>query len=629
MIPTFSLPHVHYAAYGHEALGTASHAPEQKPALNKSQLPQETKSLHSPELAVPIAESGTITLQEDHSALTACDVATTAIATATGSSTADDMLATLAHNSLAAAPKAKIMPATCDTCSPRDANANDSGSVSASSADSVEDADVTAVTISEEHSAPVTYATQGKAARKLAAHSMSAAGSGNFSGLFGLSEEFQIKAQQVKSANATLPGFFAIDASSGQIYFDEQAASMVGLAYNNNGRDIKELLQLIRWIDVDLLMNFLHHPMGHNDEMYFELHVIKGPQNGNAYYFNIGALARHPDGDLILASGFFSYLSTDTSRTIIHESGKDGSWDWDGITGATNFSDSYKEMLGYAPNDPEFPKTFADWEEVLVHPDDRQSTADKQLKILQSPQYGDSFECCIRLRHKDGHYIWTLGRGMVLGRNKEGTALRLTGTNTDIEFVRYRNDVTISASWTDNLTGLQNRKYFDAHIENYLQKSNAPLCCLFADVSGLKMLNDCLGHDVGDELLKRTAKALHKALSIPCDIIRYGGDEFLLMLPRCTHLQLEMLQFNLKQVCEALNDDHRALPLCLGSGIATLDESNGDIYAMIALADTRAQDAKQAQRTHDYERITAFITQRLGHAVTYKDERTIPVLEVS
>ena len=625
MIPTFSLPHVHYAAYGHEALGTASHAPEQKPALNKSQLPQETKSLHSPELAVPIAESGTITLQEEHDTLTACSetAATTASTTATGSSTSYDMLATLAQNTLAATPKTKFNPTTCDLLA---SHVADSSSVLAGS---VGAADITAVTISEEHSAPVTYATQGTAARRLAAHSMSAAGSGNFSGLFGLSDDFQIKAQQVKSANITLPGFFAIDASASQIYLDEQAASMLGLAYNNNGRDIKELLQLIRWIDVDLLMNFLRHPMGHSDEMYFELHVIKGSQKGNAYYFNIGALVRHPDGDLILASGFFSYLSTDTSRTLFHESGKDGSWDWDGITGVTNFSASYKEMLGYTPDDPDFPKTFAEWEEVLVHPDDRQSTADKQLKILQSPQYGDSFECCIRLRHKDGHYIWTLGRGMVLGRNKEGTALRLTGTNTDIEFVRYRNDVTISASWTDNLTGLQNRKYFDAHIENYLQKSNAPLCCLFADVSGLKMLNDCLGHDVGDELLKRTAKALHKALSIPCDIIRYGGDEFLLMLPRCTHLQLEMLQFNLKQVCEALNDDQCAVPLCLGSGIATLDESNGDINAMIALADTRAQDAKQAQRTHDYERITAFITKRLGHAVTYKDERSFQVAEVS
>lgn len=451
-------------------------------------------------------------------------------------------------------------------------------------------------------------------------------GSNSGNALFGASDKHQITARQYKVAVTTLPGFFTYDHTSATFFFDEQAASMLGVTWKNEGISFTEVMQMIRWVDRDLIMRFIQQPLSSEDDtMYFELHVVKGPMRGNKYYLNTGALLRDNKGELLLSSGFLSFISTDSKRATLHEGGKDGSWDWDGVTGQTHFSDSYKKMLGYEPNDPTFPTSFEQWAAELMHPDDKANTADKQLMVLASPDHGDNFECCVRLRHKDGHYIWTLGRGMVLGRDNKGHALRLSGTNTDIEFVRHNNDITRTVSWTDQLTGLQNRKYLDANRENYLQTDHSTLGCLFADVTGLKMLNDCLGHDAGDQLLRMAAKALRGAYNLPCDIIRYGGDEFLMMLPNCPKVQLEMLSFSIEGMCHGLSSEPGCMPLLMGCGVATLREGEGDISKMIALADQRAQENKKASHADDYRMLREYIAGQLGHEVDYRDSRTIHI----
>lgn len=450
--------------------------------------------------------------------------------------------------------------------------------------------------------------------------------SGAASGLFDGGDKHQIKARQNKVAVTTLPGFFAYDNATTTFYLDEQAASMLGVEWKSEGIDFKDFLNIIRYVDRDLIMRFIQQPLGESeDTMYFEFHVIKGPMCGNKYYLNTGALVRDTNGELLLSSGFFSFISTDTKRTTLHEMGKDGSWDWDGVTGKTHFSDSYKQMLGYEPDDPAFPPTFELWAKELVHPDDRANTADKQRLVLASPEHGDNFECCVRLKHKDGHYIWTLGRGMVLGRDEKGRALRLSGTNTDIEYVRYNTDITRTVSWTDKLTGLQNRKYFDANRDNYLTDNRDSLCCLFADVTGLKMLNDCLGHDEGDKLLRLAAQALRGAYNLPCDIIRYGGDEFLMMLPNCHKVQLEMLSFSVEGMCHGLSSEADNMPILIGCGVASLSEANGDLNKMIALADQRAQEVKNAKRAENYRLLHAYIERRLGYDIDYRDSRVIEI----
>ena len=104
-----------------------------------------------------------------------------------------------------------------------------------------------------------------------------------------------------------------------------------------------------------------------------------------------------------------------------------GFWDWDLPSGKAVFSDRFYTMLGYVPG--EFSADFDAWT-GYIHPDDRKRVvADLQRKI----QEGESqLEIEYRMRTKDGSWLWILGRGKVVEKNEDGTALRMTGVNIDI-----------------------------------------------------------------------------------------------------------------------------------------------------------------------------------------------------
>lgn len=104
----------------------------------------------------------------------------------------------------------------------------------------------------------------------------------------------------------------------------------------------------------------------------------------------------------------------------------DGLWDWDIAKGVAYFSPQYLRMLGYEPG--EFATTYDAWWEY-VHPDDR---ADAEYAIQKSIATQADFFREIRLRKKDGSYLWILARGRVMETDDEGQPVRMVGTHTDI-----------------------------------------------------------------------------------------------------------------------------------------------------------------------------------------------------
>jgi len=105
----------------------------------------------------------------------------------------------------------------------------------------------------------------------------------------------------------------------------------------------------------------------------------------------------------------------------------DGLWDWHVQTGAAFYSPRYKAMFGYA--DADIGTSANEWSQRM-HPDD----APGVMAALQPCLDGDADVARVefRMRCKDGHWCWTLGRGMVMSRDAQGRALRMIGTNTDI-----------------------------------------------------------------------------------------------------------------------------------------------------------------------------------------------------
>jgi PAS domain S-box-containing protein len=122
-----------------------------------------------------------------------------------------------------------------------------------------------------------------------------------------------------------------------------------------------------------------------------------------------------------------SMLRESEERLMLAFAGaQEGVWDWNVETGAVVYSPRWKQMLGYAED--EIPPTVAAWERLL-HPDDRlRAEALNDAVRRGKPTYEGEF----RLRHKDGHYITVLTRGLPLRREADGPVVRIVGTHLDV-----------------------------------------------------------------------------------------------------------------------------------------------------------------------------------------------------
>jgi two-component system chemotaxis family response regulator WspR len=154
---------------------------------------------------------------------------------------------------------------------------------------------------------------------------------------------------------------------------------------------------------------------------------------------------------------------------------------------------------------------------------------------------------------------------------------------------------------TDGLTGIANRRYFDDYLEaewRRARREQAELSLLLIDVDDFKRYNDTYGHVAGDEVLRRIAAALQDACKRPADLaVRFGGEEFALILPKTTEGGVRMLGEMVRLAVEGLGISHSAAStgdrVTVSCGGATLVPGEGEVPArLIELADIGLYRAK-------------------------------------
>lgn len=219
---------------------------------------------------------------------------------------------------------------------------------------------------------------------------------------------------------------------------------------------------------------------------------------------------------------------SEESLRLIYESSRDGFWDWDVETGAAFFWPQWARMLGYEPC--EIDQDVSSWEK-LIHQDDRE----KVMAALKDHLEGstESYESTFRMRARDGSWKWILARGKVVSRLADGRPKRMVGTQTDISGQKALEEKLVYMASHDQLTGLYNRHYFNEYIEKELRRSDRyghPVAFLMADIDGFKSINDTFGHHVGDVVLRDVARLLAGSVRDIDTVVRYGGDEFLIVL---------------------------------------------------------------------------------------------------
>lgn len=210
------------------------------------------------------------------------------------------------------------------------------------------------------------------------------------------------------------------------------------------------------------------------------------------------------------------------------EGSKDGLWDWLLDSGEIYYSDRWKGMLGFAPD--EIAPDPDEWFD-RVNPDDRPVLQAEIAEAQNGPE--DHFEVEYRMEHRSGETRWMLGRGVAV-RSEDGSVHRMAGSQTDITARKRAEEQLVYDAFHDGLTDLPNRALFLDRLDRLLRRrdrsSQSLFGILFVDLDRFKLVNDSLGHVAGDRLLVEISRRLTTVLRDEDTVARLSGDEFGMIL---------------------------------------------------------------------------------------------------
>jgi len=162
----------------------------------------------------------------------------------------------------------------------------------------------------------------------------------------------------------------------------------------------------------------------------------------------------------------------------------------------------------------------------LTHPDDREWSAAEMRNFVSSGS--DSYQIEKRYIHSDGDEVW-VSLSISCVRDEENRPLYLIGQAEDITERREMRERLAYAAIHDPLTGLPNRALFMDRLEVALRRASRgrqTVAVIFLDLDRFKLVNDSLGHEVGDQVLCAVAERLSGVVRASDTLARFGGDEF-------------------------------------------------------------------------------------------------------
>lgn len=137
-------------------------------------------------------------------------------------------------------------------------------------------------------------------------------------------------------------------------------------------------------------------------------------------------------------------------------------------------------------------------------------------------------------------------------------------------------------SYQDKLTGLRNRNYLESRGDS-LVNEDLPVSVIMLDCNYLKRTNDIHGHEMGDELLRRTASVLRQVAGEDCLPMRLGGDEFLLVCPHTDGESALGLEQDIRLGLAAVSDE--VLTVSASIGVATVETAGNTLAGVYRVAD--------------------------------------------
>ena len=178
-------------------------------------------------------------------------------------------------------------------------------------------------------------------------------------------------------------------------------------------------------------------------------------------------------------------------------------------------------------------------------------------------------------------------------RNSDGEVTGVVLVFRDVEEEKQRVEEIEYLSYHDQLTGLYNRRFSEEKLREWDDARKLPLSIVMADLNNLKLVNGTFGHAVGDQFLKKAAQIFKAACRSNDMVARWGGDEFILLLPQTTAEEAGLVVNRIERALQ--QETIQAISISMALGWCTKQKVDQDIHAVFRDAENHMYRAKLFQ----------------------------------
>ncbi len=281
-------------------------------------------------------------------------------------------------------------------------------------------------------------------------------------------------------------------------------------------------------------------------------------------------------------------------------SGNLGHWYLNLKTESVVFNPLKIQALGYSMKELPERITYNFFTDKL-HPEDYKATMNAMIRHIKGET--DVYECEYRIQTKDGSYKWFYDRGKITQRDTSGRPEFVAGIVFDItnkkekeKELAQKNELLEMQATTDVLTGIRNRRAIMEELETRINNAlvyQSPLSIILFDIDHFKKINDDNGHQYGDIVINNVATTISKLIREKDSVGRYGGEEFLVVLPGTDKTKAIIIADRIREAVERLEFSKKQR-VTISGGVASL---NGEtMEEIIKKADTKLYEAKNDGR---------------------------------
>ncbi|MEO6387519.1 MAG: EAL domain-containing protein [Croceibacterium sp.] len=387
----------------------------------------------------------------------------------------------------------------------------------------------------------------------------------------------------------------------------ERFVAQTGLPPGTRTITYDQWIEIVHPDDRAELHRHIANSLETDDTAECEFRIIRPDTNEVRWIYSRSRVERDPAGRRLLGIG--AHLDI-TERKLAEEALREseerfrlaseaagfGVWDFDVASGTRQWSERLRQIFGIADEAPAALEVAM----ACVHRADRREFSRQLDELLAGPTFS-RFETSLRIhRASDHEERWLALHGWKTVKAVSGSS-RIILTARDITAEKTVED---RVRWTadhDQLTGLANRALFQERLDQATQAAaarGASFGMLLLDMDDFKQINDTLGHDAGDELLKRFADRLRGLVRQEDTVARFGGDEFAIILPQLGSADLLTVLSNsiLDRLREPFVHDGRLLDCRVSMGATMFPEHGTTCEELLKSADLALYAAKSGGR---------------------------------